>query len=84
MLLSQIYYRRSISLEFLHFLSDHLLTLPLLNVQLSALETLVVRLCFRLVVRVVVLRKVRVGQCLRGCDPRIRVQNQHLLQQVYG
>lgn len=45
-------------------LFDHLLTFPLLDVQLSALEALVVRLSLGLVVGVVVLREVRVGQCL--------------------
>ena len=59
------------------------LTLPFVNFQLAAFETLVVRLRLRLVVWVVVLGKVRVGQRLRRCYPFVCVQNQHSLQQVH-
>lgn len=59
------------------------LTFPLLDFQLAALKALVVRLRFRLVLWIVILREVRVGQSFGRCYPLICVQHKHFLQQVH-
>lgn len=59
-------------------------SLPLFDLQLSALKALVVRLRLGLVVWVVVLREVGVSQSL-GCRyPLVCIQNQHFLQKVHS
>lgn len=56
--------------------------LPFVYKEVPAFKGLVIRVSHWLIIRVVVLSKVGMRKSLGCCDPLIRVQNQHLFQQV--
>lgn len=60
------------------------LTLPLANSELQALEGVIIGLRVWFAVWVVIFSHVRVGQSLLSCQPGLRIQQQHPLQQVYN
>ena len=59
-------------------------TLPLLRRALLGLDALIVGLCFRLILRFVVLAEVGVLQVLGRADPLVTVQHQHPSQEVHS